>query len=161
MDISYSPLENFAMSIHSAQSTRSLYSSFANLRDSLPSSPHPLTPIQAVGMWLSHSFAQNPSPPVPTISDTSLRSAFAYKKVANKTRPVATTLPENFRITRLEHPNLLANMPPLPTNPPDFVPTERFTQARRDQMELGKGLLLPEEIKLAEWIICTHDTAFA
>ena len=125
------------------------------------SSPHPLTPIQAVGMWLSHSFAQNPSPPVPTISDTSLRSAFAYKKVANKTRPVATTLPENFRITRLEHPNPLANMPPLPTNPPDFVPTERFTQARRDQMELGKGLLLPEEIKLAEWIICTHDTAFA
>ena len=28
-------------------------------------------------------------------------------------------------------------------------------------MDLGKDFLLPEEIKLAEWIICTHDTAFA
>ena len=162
MDISYSHLENFAMSIHSAQSTRSLYSAFVKLRDSLPPSPlHPFTPIQAASLWLSHSFAQNPSPPVPTSSDTSLSSVFAYKKVANKTRPVATTLPENFRITRLEHPNPLANMPPLPTRPPDFVPTGRFTQERCDQMELGKGLLLPEEVKLAEWIVCTHNSAFA
>jgi len=28
-------------------------------------------------------------------------------------------------------------------------------------MALGKGLLLPEEVKLAEWIVCEHDTAFA
>jgi hypothetical protein len=87
--------------------------------------------------------------------------AFVYKKVANKTRPVATTLPENFRIIRREHPNPLANMSPLPTHPPDFTPTGRITQARRNQMALGKGLLLPEEVKLAEWIVCTHESAFA
>jgi hypothetical protein len=28
-------------------------------------------------------------------------------------------------------------------------------------MALGKGLLLPEEVKLAEWIVCTHNKAFA
>ena len=28
-------------------------------------------------------------------------------------------------------------------------------------MALGKGLLLPKEVKLAEWIVCTHNTAFA
>jgi hypothetical protein len=28
-------------------------------------------------------------------------------------------------------------------------------------MDLGRDLLLPEEVKLAEWIVCTHNTAFA
>ena len=106
-------------------------------------------------MWLSRSFARSP------IVTNPLESSFLYKKVANKTRPVATTLPENFRIVRREHPDPLADLLPLPKKPPDFTPTGRFTQERRDQMALGKDLLLPEEVKLAEWIVCTHDTAFA
>jgi hypothetical protein len=28
-------------------------------------------------------------------------------------------------------------------------------------MVVGKDFLLPEEIKLVEWILCQHDTAFA
>ena len=87
--------------------------------------------------------------------------AFVYKKVANKTHPVATTLPEDFRIVRLDHPDPLADMLPLPTNPPNFAPTGRITRERRDQMEIGKSFLLPEEIKLVEWIVCAHNTAFA
>ena len=106
-------------------------------------------------MWLSKSFAQDPFTTMP------IESAYAYKKVANKTRPVATTLPENFRIIRRDHPDPLADLPPLPTHPPEFTPTGRFTQERREQMALGKELLLPEEVKLAEWIVCTHNTAFA
>jgi hypothetical protein len=88
-------------------------------------------------------------------------SAYVYKKVANKTKPVATTLPENFRIVRLDHPDPLADMPPLPIHPPDFVPTGRITKERRDKMAIGRDFLLPDEIKLAEWIVCAHDTAFA
>jgi hypothetical protein len=87
--------------------------------------------------------------------------ALVYKKVANKTRPVATTLPEDFRIVRHEHPDPLGGMLPLPVQPPEFVPTERFTAERRDKMQLGKGLLLPEEVRLAEWIVSTHESAFA
>ena len=70
------------------------------------------------------------------------------------------TLPENFRIVHLDHPDPLADMLPLPTNPPNFTPTSRITRERCNQMEIGKNFLLPEEIKLVEWIICAHNTAF-
>jgi hypothetical protein len=113
------------------------------------------------GLWLSESYSQNPSVEAGILNETLPQQAFVYKKVANKTKPVATTLPEDFRIVRHEHPDPLANLSPLPVRPPEFVPTGRFTQERRDQMALGKGFLLPEEIKLAEWIVCTHNTAFA
>ena len=120
-----------------------------------------ITPVQNAGLWLSEEFSRDPSL-LPLLSnDRGTGSAFLYKKVANKTRPVATTLPENFRITRRDHPDPLAGMPPLPTRPPDFVPNGRFTRERRDQMSLSKDLLLPEEIKLAEWIVSTHNQAFA
>ena len=101
-------------------------------------------------MWLSEHYTRDP-----------FVTSFLYKKVANKTRPVATTLPENFRILRKEHPDPLAGMRPLPVRPPEFVPTGRLTQERRDQMDIGKDLLWPEEIKLAEWIVCEHNKAFA
>ena len=52
-------------------------------------------------------------------------------------------------------------MIPLPTNPPDFIPTGRITQEWHDQMAIGQDFLLPKEIKLAEWIVCAQDTAFA
>ena len=141
----------------SPQSRRLLSSAFATFSESLPYSPHgPPTPASIASVWFSNQLAQDYSIPI----DIPLAESYLYKKVANKTRPVATILPENFRIIRLEHPDPLANMPPLPTHPPDFVPTGRFTQERRDQMALGKGFLWPEEVKLAEWIICTHNTAF-
>jgi hypothetical protein len=76
--------------------------------------------------------------------------AYLYKKVANKTRPVATTLPENSQIITHDHPNSLAGMPPLPPRPPDFVPTSHFTPERRNQMPLGCKSMWPEGIKLAE-----------
>jgi hypothetical protein len=60
---------------------------------------------------------------------------FLYKKVANKVRPVATTLPDEFRIVRQIHPDQihpdpLGSMDPLPVTPPPFTPTGRYTQER-------------------------------
>ena len=60
-----------------------------------PSLKNPPTPLQIAGAVFSAWFARNP-----LVSDTvsQVPLSLAYKKVANKTRPVATTLPENFRI---------------------------------------------------------------
>jgi len=133
---------------------------FAAACQTLSSSPlEPYTPPQVIAHAVSERFARNPvhnfepdkRPP---------SSSFAYKKVANKIRPVATTLPENFRIIRHDHPDPLAGMHPMPVRPPDFVPTGRFTAQRRDQMAIGKDLLWPEEIKLAEWIVAVQNEAF-
>ena len=135
---------------------RDFYSFFMQLHDTIPPPTNPYTTLQLASLWLSEQFSQSPFV-------TAIRpdSAFLYKKVTNKTRPVMTTLPEMFRIIRHEHPDPLADLVPLPTRPPNFVPTDRFTAEHCDKMELGKDFLLPEEIKLAEWIVRTHEAAFA
>ena len=58
------------------------------------------------------------------------RESFKYKKVANKTKPVATTLPEEFRIVQRSPSDALANLPALPTDLPQFVPTGRCKKAK-------------------------------
>lgn len=88
--------------------------------------------------------------------------ALAYKKVANKVRPVATTLPEDFRIVRRAHPDPLSDMPQLPTHPPDFVPGARFTQERKDALDLDPdNFLWPEERKLAYELVRLQEYGFA
>jgi hypothetical protein len=52
-------------------------------------------------------------------------------------------------------------MLPLPTRPPDFFPKGQITKEHLDQMPIDESFLLPEEVKLVQWIICAHDTAFA
>jgi hypothetical protein len=50
-------------------------------------------------LWLSRRYSKDPLVDLRLTDPTTLPvSAYAYKKVANKTKPVATTLPENFRI---------------------------------------------------------------
>lgn len=86
----------------------------------------------------------------------------AYKKVANRVKPVATTLPEEFRIVRKIPTDPLATLPTLPTKPPDFTPGERYTQERKEMMPVNKnGFLWPEEEKLVHHLIKLHETAFA
>jgi len=109
----------------------------------------------------SQRFTRDAFPNFSSGKDPPTASSFAYKKVANKVRPVATTLPENFRIIRHAHPDPLAGMLPLPIRPPEFTPTGRFTAERRGAMAIGKGFLWPEEIKLAEWIVSIQNAAFA
>ena len=88
--------------------------------------------------------------------------SYAYKKVANRIKPVATTLPEEFRIVRKIPRDPLATLPKLLTKPPEFVPGTRYTQERKEAMKINKkGFLWPEEEKLAHHLIKVHETAFA
>ena len=87
---------------------------------------------------------------------------FAYKKVANRVKPVATTLPEEFRIVRKIPGDPLAELPKLPTHPPEFVPGARYTQERKEAMPVNiDDFLWPEEEKLVHYIIKSHEYAFA
>lgn len=89
-------------------------------------------------------------------------STYKYKKVANRVRPVATTLPEQFRIVRRIPHDVLADLPQLPTHPPVITPGKRYTAERMANQKINPtGFLLPEEEKLCQWIFRTHEDAFA
>ena len=94
-----------------------------------------------------------------------VRSVFAskYKPVALKTRPVYAELPEQFRIRREIIGDPLADMPALEFNPPDFVPTGRYTQERKEEFDrIHKGeFLWPEERKLMHHLMMQQNQAFA
>ena len=85
-----------------------------------PSPVNPYTPLQLTSVWLSEQFTQDL---FLELGRLSLSSAFVYKKVTNKTRLVATSLPEDFRIICHKHPDPLGDMRPLPVRPPEFSPT--------------------------------------
>ena len=86
-----------------------------------------------------------------------------YKKVADKVKPVLGNLDEKFRIIREIKGDPLATLPVLPTHPPDFVPTGRYTEERKKAMDkLHKGTFLwPEERKLLHHFVGVHNEAFA
>ena len=86
----------------------------------------------------------------------------AYKKVANRIKPVATTLPEKFRIVRRIPSDPLADLPTLPTQPPDFAPGLRYTEERMKAQNINPtGFLTAEEEKLIHHLIRTHEEGFA
>ena len=76
-----------------------------------------------------------------------VRSVYKYKPVALKVKPVVQELPAEFRIKREIVGDPLAEMPELSPNPPDFIPTGRYTQERKDHFDkIHKGeFLLVEE----------------
>ncbi|KAF9536296.1 hypothetical protein CPC08DRAFT_652188, partial [Agrocybe pediades] len=88
--------------------------------------------------------------------------SYAYKKVANRVKPVATTLPEQFRIKRRIPRDPLADLPELPKHPPEFKPGKRYTQERKEKMPVNVDeFLWPEEEKLVHYIILIHEEGFA
>ena len=88
--------------------------------------------------------------------------SFAYKKVANRIKPVATTLPEEFRIVRKIPRDPLAGLPVLPKKPPEFIAGKRYTLERKEAMKVNEGgFLWPEEERLVHHLIKVHETAFA
>jgi len=91
------------------------------------------------------------------------RSVYKYKPVALKTRPVVQELPAEFRIKREIIGDPLAEMPKLSPNPPDFVPTGRYTEKRKDRIDKAHGgdFLLPEERKLMHHLMMEQDLGFA
>jgi hypothetical protein len=92
-----------------------------------------------------------------------VRSVYKYKPVALKTRPVVQELPAEFRIKREIIGDPLAEMPKLSPNPPDFSPTGRYTQERKDQFDkVHEGdFLLPEEKKLMHHFMMLQSYGFA
>ena len=86
-----------------------------------------------------------------------------YKPVALKVKPVYAELPEQFRIKREIKGDPLKDLPKLNPNPPDFVPTGRYTLERKedfDKVHDGE-FLWPEERKLMHHLVMEHDKAFA
>jgi hypothetical protein len=89
-------------------------------------------------------------------------STLAYKKVANRIKPVATTLPENFRIVRRIPCDPFESMPTLPIHPPKFIPGSRYTLERMKTMNVNpNGFLWPEEEKLVHQLILIQEFGFA
>ena len=85
-----------------------------------------------------------------------------YKKVVNKTKLVATTLPEEFCIARRSPEEPLKDLLALPVTPPEFVPMGRYTQERYEGMEINPaGFMWPEEEKLAHEVIRLNEKNFA
>ncbi|KAF5355069.1 hypothetical protein D9756_005757 [Leucocoprinus leucothites] len=89
-------------------------------------------------------------------------SSLAYKKVANRIKPVSTTLPENYRIVRRIPTDPLESMPLLPTHPPKFAPGTRYTLERMQSMNINPdSFLWPEEEKLVHHLIRMQELGFA
>ena len=85
-----------------------------------------------------------------------------YKPVAKKIKPVIAELPEKYRIVRNIVGNPLENMPNLDPNPPPFQPTGRYTEERRDKVDMNhQDFLLPKERDLMHDFMCKQNQAFA
>ncbi len=99
-------------------------------------------------------------------SNTTPLSSYAgkkYKPVAKKIRPVATELPERFRITRNIKGDPLSALPELPTRPTPFEPTKRYTAARKEVIDAAHpgDFLWPEERLLLHQFMLLHQDGFA
>ena len=89
-------------------------------------------------------------------------AARKYKKVADRIKPVPSTFPEKYKTLRRIPSDPLIGIPVLPTKPPEFVPTRKFTRERKENMNINKdGFLWPEEEKLAFEIIRSQEEVFA
>lgn len=96
-------------------------------------------------------------------SEPALVLAKKYKPVALKVKPVLGELPDKFRIIRNITGDPLVGILELPLNPPDFVAKGRYSQERKDKLDLAHGgdFLWLEERKLLHWLVVEQNEAFA
>ena len=86
----------------------------------------------------------------------------AYKKVENKVKPVATTMPDTARIHRRFPENLLDSLPPLSSQPPEFLPGVCLSEEQIDELGiLMKKFLWPEEQKLVAQVLHNNEMGLA
>jgi len=91
-----------------------------------------------------------------------VRHVLAYKKVAHKVKPVATTMPVHARIIHSFPEDPLLLLPQLSPHPPDFEPGKRLTKERMDELGiLQNKFLWPEERKLAAQVLANNELALA
>jgi len=87
-------------------------------------------------------------------------SSAAYKKVAKKVWPVATSLPEDFRNFCWCPSDPLILLLPLPLVPPPFEPEECLTQEQLEALDLNRyNFLWPEEVQLLTYILWLTATS--
>ena len=100
---------------------------------------------------------------LPNSSDLASYAAKKYKPVARKVRPVATQLPERYRIVRNITGDPLERLPQLPTRPAPFEPVGRYTEERMRIIEgvHSDDFLWPEERKLMHRFMMLHEDGFA
>src|SRR5271168_1440833 len=95
-------------------------------------------------------------------AETFLSLKKKYKPVALKVKPVIGELPAKFRIIRDIKGDPLATLPVLPTNPPKFEPTGRYTQEQKDLFDKAHPhFLLPAERDLLHYFMMAHQDGFA
>ncbi|TFK18098.1 hypothetical protein FA15DRAFT_603932, partial [Coprinopsis marcescibilis] len=90
-------------------------------------------------------------------------NVFAYKRVANCIKPVPGTTPEQFNVRRFPPPvDPMTTLPLLSKMPPDFVPGERLTAERMEQLGMARNSFLSEEErKLAMMVLTNNEMALA
>jgi hypothetical protein len=85
-----------------------------------------------------------------------------YKPVHLKVKPVIGELPDKFRIIRNIIGDPLKDLPTLPTDPPRFKPTGRYTKERKNAFDtINDGFLWPSERHLLHYFMMIHNDAFA
>jgi hypothetical protein len=86
-----------------------------------------------------------------------------YKPVSRKVRAQLAELPEKFRIKRQIIGDPLATMPALNPNPPPFIPTERYTQERKEKIDAvhSDDFLWEQERLLLHDFMRKQDKGFA
>ncbi|KAJ8488793.1 hypothetical protein ONZ45_g13828 [Pleurotus djamor] len=86
----------------------------------------------------------------------------AYKTVDKKVKPVAGVFPESAKVRRSIPEDPLRTLKPLPTHPPEFIPTKKVTLERMEALQVNKdNFLQSEEEKLFKYILCENEDALA
>jgi len=87
---------------------------------------------------------------------------FAYKKVANHAKPVATMMPQHAHIIQRFPEDPLLTLTPLTSCPPDFSSGQCLTHnCMADLGILNNTFLLPDEWKLATHVLRINKLALA
>ncbi|KAJ8580939.1 hypothetical protein M405DRAFT_887581, partial [Rhizopogon salebrosus TDB-379] len=91
-----------------------------------------------------------------------IQHVFAYKKVANRIKPVTTTMPAHACIIRCFPEDPLLSLPTVSPTPSDFVPGIHLTEERMNDLGIFKNTFLwPDEQKLAAHVLLINEMALA
>jgi hypothetical protein len=86
----------------------------------------------------------------------------AYKKVANRVKPVATTMPAHAQIIQCFPEDPLLSLLPLSQTPPEFQPGVQLTKEQMSELGIFQNdFLWDEEKKLAAQVLMKNKSALA
>ena len=122
---------------------------------------HTFVHIKTDGTFLNPQSTFSPSHSMQ--KNTPNTQVLKYKPVAKKVRPVAATLPEEFRATCQIIGDPLASMSSLLLHPSEYAPTSRYNDAAHDIVNTNHPgeFLLPEERKLMHHFMMVFKHGFA